>query len=109
MPLCRALMCGYCLVIEICCNSAFIPSQAYLKKGHFLHKEQFHLNLFVALFHFKWLLCIFQCPNPQGGRTGAAISCGPGSWFDPNVCNCSPGRPDCSAIRGGGSSGGSSK
>merc|ERR1711936_901317 len=48
-----------------------------------------------------------QCPNPQGGSTGAAISCGPGSWFDPNVCNCSPGRPDCSAIRGGGGGGSS--
>merc|ERR1712186_276654 len=46
-----------------------------------------------------------QCPNPQGGSTGAAISCGPGSWFDPNVCNCSPGRPDCSAIGGGGGCG----
>merc|ERR1712184_2674 len=45
-----------------------------------------------------------QCPNPQGGSTGAAISCGRGSWFDPVVCNCQPGRPNCSAIRGGGSS-----
>merc|ERR1712141_771015 len=48
-----------------------------------------------------------QCPNPQGGSTGAAISCGPGSWFDPIVCNCQPGRPDCSAIRGGGGGGSS--
>merc|ERR1711936_1292963 len=43
-----------------------------------------------------------QCPNPQGGSTGAAISCPPGQWFDPIVCNCNPGRPNCSAIRGGG-------
>merc|ERR1719367_2743955 len=43
-----------------------------------------------------------QCPNPQGGETGAAISCGPNSWFDPVVCNCQPGKADCSKIRGTG-------
>merc|ERR1719367_2411792 len=44
-----------------------------------------------------------QCPNPQGGQTGAAISCGKDSWFDPVVCNCSPGGPrDCEAIYGTG-------
>ena len=52
----------------------------------------------------KYCNSIFQCPNPQGGSTGAAISCGRGSWFDPVVCNCQPGRPNCSAIRGSGSS-----
>merc|ERR1712051_1111224 len=50
-----------------------------------------------------------QCPNPQAPKTGQATSCGRGSWFDPLVCNCSPGAPSrserCAAIRGGGGCG----
>jgi hypothetical protein len=50
-----------------------------------------------------------QCPNPQAPRTGQATSCGRGSWFDPLVCNCSPGAPSrserCALIRGGGGGG----
>merc|ERR1712051_405287 len=49
------------------------------------------------------------CPDPQAPRTGQAQSCGRGSWFDPLVCNCSPGVPSrserCAAIRGGGGGG----
>merc|ERR1711936_1036723 len=63
-------------------------------------KKDFNCKKVHGTFPYPWDCgqSFVQCPNPQGGKTGQPITCGPGSWFDPDVCNCSPGYPDCSAI-----------